>query len=69
MLEVILSEHYQIAIPKEIINLLHLKAGQVFAIAIKDNSISLAPTSSIASLRGILKGANVNNIRDRKERI
>ena len=69
MLEVTLSEHYQIAIPKEISDSLHLKAGQKFSIVIHGDSISLVPKTSVSEFRGILKGANIDNIRDRDERI
>ena len=68
MLEVTLSEQYQIAIPLEISNSLHLQAGQKFSISIQDNLISLTPKADIQSFRGILKGANTDNIRDRSER-
>ena len=69
MLEVTLSEQHQIVIPKEISDSLHLKAGQKFSIVVKGDSISLVPKSSIALFRGILKGVNTDNIRDRNERI
>ncbi len=71
MLEVSLSKENQIAIPQEIRDTLHLKAGQKFSlIVVKDNLISLIPLkNSVESFRGILKGANTDNIRDRDERI
>jgi len=63
MLEVTLSEQYQISIPEEIRDSLHLQAGQKFSISIQDNLISLMPKLDIQSFRGILKGANTDNIR------
>jgi len=69
MFEVTLSEQNQISIPKEISDSLQLKAGQKFSIAIQGSLISLIPQSSIESFRGILKGANTDEIRDRSERI
>jgi AbrB family looped-hinge helix DNA binding protein len=63
MLEVALSEQYQISIPSEIRESLHLKAGQKFSISIHDNLISLIPKPDMQSFRGILKGANTDNIR------
>jgi AbrB family looped-hinge helix DNA binding protein len=65
MLEVTLSEQYQIAIPPEIRDSLHLQAGQKFSISIQDNLISLMPKPEIQFFRGILKGANTDNIRQR----
>ncbi len=70
MLEVTLSKEHQIAIPQEIRDSLQLKAGQKFSLIVKDNLISLIPLkNSVESFRGILKGANTSNIRDRDERI
>lgn len=69
MLEVMLSEQYEISIPKEICESLHLKAGQKFSIVSKDNVISLLPTLTMQTFRGLLKGANTQNIRDRSERL
>ena len=69
MQEVIMSEQYQVAIPKEILDSLHLKVGQKFVVEVKGDSITLMPKSSIESFRGVLKGANTENIRDRSERI
>lgn len=69
MLEVTLSEQYQVAIPKEIRDSLHLKAGQKFSILLKGDSIALVPKPSIKAFRGILRGANTENIRDRSERL
>lgn len=69
MLEVTLSEQYQVVIPKEIRDSLHLKAGQKFSIVLKGDSITLVPEPSIQTFRGILKGANTDNIRDRSERL
>lgn len=69
MLEVTLTENYQLDIPKEICDSLHFKAGQKFSVEFKDNLIAFVPQPSINSFRGVLKGANVNNIRDHSERI
>jgi AbrB family looped-hinge helix DNA binding protein len=69
MLEVTLSEHYQVDIPKEIRDSLHLKAGQKFIVELKGDLIAFVPKPSIKSFRGILKGANTDNIRDRTERL
>jgi AbrB family looped-hinge helix DNA binding protein len=70
MLEVTLSKEYQIVIPPEIRESLQLKAGQKFSLVIKNDLISLIPQKmTMESLRGILKGANIDNIRDRNERL
>jgi AbrB family looped-hinge helix DNA binding protein len=69
MLEATLSNEYQVAIPKEIRDSLHLKAGQKFSVVLKGDLITFIPKPSIMSYRGILKGANTENIRDRSERL
>jgi len=69
MLEVTLSQHYQISIPQEIRDLLNLQVGQKFSVVLKNDSITLVPKSSMQSFRGILKGANTQNVRDRSERV
>ena len=69
MLEVTLSQHYQISIPQEIRDLLDLQVGQKFSVVLKNDSITLVPKASIQSFRGILKGANINNVRDHGKRV
>ncbi len=69
MLEVVLSQQYQISIPQEIRDLLNLQVGQKFSVVLKNDAITLVPKPSIQSFRGILKGANIQNVRDRSERI
>lgn len=68
MLEATLSAQYQISIPEEIRTSLHLKAGQRFSILLQGDTISLIPKPSIKLLRGILKGANPHDVRDRHDR-
>jgi AbrB family looped-hinge helix DNA binding protein len=68
-LEVTLSEQHQVAIPEEILNTLNFKAGQKFDVVVKGNLISLVPKPTIASFRGILKGANIKDVRDRSDRV
>ena len=67
MLEVTLSQHYQISIPQEIRDLLNLQVGQKFSVVLKNDSITLVPKSSMQSFRGILKGANTHNVRHSME--
>lgn len=69
MIEVTLSQQYQISIPQEIRDSLNLQVGQKFLVVLKNDAITLVPQSSIQSFRGILKGANTENVRDRSERI
>ncbi len=68
MASVTLSSKYQLSIPKAIREQLHLKAGQKFSLIIKGGVIELVPMRSIESARGILKNANPNHYRDRRDR-
>lgn len=63
-----LSSKYQLAIPKAIREILNLKAGQKFTVVAKGNIIELVPVRSLQSMRGVLKGVNTENYRDRRDR-
>ena len=69
MLEVTLSQQYQISIPLEIRDLLNLQVGQKFSVVLRNDSITLVSKSSMQSFRGILKGANTHNVRDRQTKL
>lgn len=64
-----LSSKYQLSIPKAVRETLNLKAGQKFTVITKGNIIELVPVPSLKAMRGILKGANTANYRDRQDRI
>lgn len=63
-----LSSKYQLAIPKAIREILNLKAGQKFTVVAKGNIIELVPVRSLQSMRGVLRGVNTENYRDRQDR-
>lgn len=63
-----ISSKYQIVVPKKIRDQLHLKPGQQFVFVTKGDCLELVPKRSLEDLRGMLKGANTDNIRDREER-
>lgn len=63
-----ISSKYQILVPKKIREQLHIKPGQQFIFVTKGDCIELIPKKEIKELRGILAGANTNDIRDRKDR-
>lgn len=63
-----LSSKFQIVIPKALREQLHLEAGQQFVFVAKGNVINLVPKQDLKQLRGLLKGANPENVRDRQER-
>ena len=63
-----LSSRYQISIPKEIRTELRWDAGQTFAFIPKGEGVLLVPVPKFDDLRGILKGADPSNYRDREDR-
>ena len=63
-----LSSRYQIAIPKAIRKELHWDAGQTLAFIPKGEGVLLIPVPEIDDLRGIAKGADTTDYRDRADR-
>ena len=63
-----ISPKFQVVIPKEIREQLHLKSGQKMTVVVKGGVVSLIPEKTIDSFRGFLKGMNTSNIRDEKDR-
>jgi AbrB family looped-hinge helix DNA binding protein len=69
MTSVTLSSKFQLSIPKAIREQMHLKAGQRFAIIPKGDTIVLAPIRPLEKMRGVLKGADPSDYRDRTDRL
>jgi len=69
MASVTLSSKFQLSIPKAIREEMHLQPGQKFAIIPKGDTIVLVPIRPLDEMRGILKGADTNNYRDRTDRL
>ena len=65
MSAVTISPKYQVVIPKDIREHLHLKAGQKVEMLEYDNRIELIPIQSMKSLLGFLKGMDTTIERDR----
>jgi AbrB family looped-hinge helix DNA binding protein len=64
-----ISAKFQICIPKKIRDELHINPGQEFIFVTKGECIELVPKRDIKDVRGLLKGANSDNIRDRSDRL
>lgn len=64
-----LSDKFQIGIPKAFREDMGLKAGQRFVFVAKGDTIVMIPRRDISEVRGMFKGANTENIRDRAERL
>ena len=69
MTSVTLSSKYQIALPKALRTELGLEAGQEFAVIAKGSVIELVPVRTMDSARGMLRGANPSEYRDRSDRV
>jgi AbrB family looped-hinge helix DNA binding protein len=63
-----LTEKFQIGIPKAFRDDLGLRAGQQFVFVAKGDTIVMIPRRNISEVRGMFKGANADNVRDRAER-
>ncbi|MBL7003837.1 MAG: AbrB/MazE/SpoVT family DNA-binding domain-containing protein [Gammaproteobacteria bacterium] len=60
MLSVKVSPKYQVVIPKEIRDSLHLVPGQRMQVVQYENRIELIPERDIEELEGFLKGMNTS---------
>ena len=65
-----LSSKYQIVIPKEVRNRLHLKAGQKMFMMPMGDAIYMVPERPLSYLRGRFKGQKIDmsDIREKKDR-
>ncbi len=63
-----ISPKFQVVIPKEIREQLHLKSGQKMTVVVKGGVVSLIPEKPVESFRGFLKGMDTRNIRDERDR-
>ncbi len=63
-----ISSKFQICVPKQIRESLHIESGQQFIFITKGNCIELVPKRDIKNFRGMLAGANTKNVRDRSDR-
>lgn len=63
-----ISPKYQVVIPKDVREKLHLKSGQRMTVVVKGGLVYLIPEKPIESFKGFLKGMNTKDIREDKER-
>ncbi len=64
-----LSSKFQISIPKEVRERQRWSAGQEFVFIPKGNGVLLIPVPELADLRGLAKGADPGDYRDREDRL
>ncbi len=63
------STKYQVVIPKEAREKLHIKKGQEIAMIVKGGTISMVPVRPLRELRGFAKGMDVRGLREKQDRI
>lgn len=65
---VTVSPKFQVVIPKEVRESMHLKPGKKFVVIQKKGIIHLVPSGNLKELRGFAKGVSSEGIRDENER-
>ena len=63
-----LSSKFQISIPKDVRERQNWKVGQQFVFIPKGAGVLVMPVPELAELKGIAKGADASDIRDRGDR-
>lgn len=63
-----ISPKYQVVIPKDVREKLHLKSGQKMTVVTKGGVVYLIPEKPVESFRGFLKGMDTRNIREDNDR-
>jgi len=64
-----ISPKFQIVIPKEVRDKLHLSPKQRLQVLEKGGVITLVPEVPLKSLKGVLKGMSKEGIREKKDRL
>jgi len=65
----ILSDEFQISIPRRVCKQMGWQAGQEFVFIPKKVGVLVMPVPELEALRGIAKGACTQSVRDRQDRI
>ena len=63
-----ISSKYQVVIPKDVREKLHLKSGQKMTVVVKGGVIYLVPEKPLESFKGFLKGMDTKDFREDSER-
>lgn len=63
-----ISPKYQVVIPKDIREKLHLKSGQKMTVVTKGGLVYLIPERPLASLKGFIKGMQTSGLREDEDR-
>lgn len=68
MTQAVLSTKYQLVIPREIRQRLHLRSGQRMIFLLKGDVITVVPERPLSGLKGIARGIRPGSLREKKER-
>ncbi len=63
-----ISPKFQVVIPKDIREKLHLEAGQKMAVVTKGGVIYFIPERPLSAFKGFLRGMDTGNLREDEER-
>jgi AbrB family looped-hinge helix DNA binding protein len=63
-----ISPKYQVVIPKEVREKLHLKSGQKMTVVVKAGVVHMIPEKPLVSFKGFLRGMNTKGVREDKDR-
>lgn len=63
-----ISPKFQVVIPKEVREKLHLRRGQKMTVVTKGGIVHLIPEKPLSSYRGFLQGMDSGNMREDDER-
>ena len=64
MITVTLSPKFQVVIPQQIREALHLKAGQKMQMINFEGQVVMVPLRAIKEMRGVFKGMNTDFVRE-----
>ncbi len=63
------SSKYQVVIPREIRERIHVRPGQRLVVLEKGGVITLVPDEPLPKLRGSLRGMETKGLRDERDRV
>ena len=66
---VTLSSKYQLVIPREVRERLHLEPGAKLTVIEKSGILYLVPERPLAELRGVARGTRRKGLREKKDRL
>ena len=64
-----ISPKYQVVIPKDVRERLHLKSGQKMMVMVKGGVVHLIPEKPASYFKGFLKGMDTGEIREEEDRV